>query len=757
MAIPVNNDWHLLLSDALYEPTGTNNVPVLNKPEKKGKAVDGNNAWDSTLMLPCGIVDDPVLVNGIEYRYRMYYSCDCLQFGTSDAHCLWRKLAVVLTNDGLNWTKPILNLFNCGTQCGNSNANNILDVCPMTVWRDGHESDSSKRYKAISYGNAQHENRIWYSADGIHNWTMGPTNMFTLLADGANQIVYDDESGDYVGFFRSWWNQTQATRCAARLVGPAQYMGAWTTPPLFACSASGGNSIDASQAGGYTILHRDMQNGGYYNPAYFRYPLAARTHLFMPSMLFEDVQLLDVYLAYSRSMLGNLNTPENDPTLANAIIPRGDAVSGDQTIYAQPFVIQTAVDKESYYYSGYIGTHATGKTSGAPGFYRAEGRLRGLITRNTETSLTVTSEQLLLPAQVTKLIINAKVGTGGSIKIAICDATGNELTNFSLAKSIAFTGDSVAAEMTWIGAPDLQTLSGQTIRLKWQVQGGGANNPTKRAAFAFLYTPSSQTPNLSVSGTTLGCSENLTVEASGFSGTGNYAWSIVGIVGAGAGTTLGATSTATQTNTLIPSGIDGVGSVTVKCERGGSSANLTIPVSCDTGPVTPAPNTNYSSENPPCLAPARVLPAVNPLTTKMGIRAGDCFDTLSPAQGFPAFDTIKITSGAQALQTGYNAVPNTAQSVATPENVAAVIVCTLFGNLTGANTGDAATVDVVIDAVAYPLLSLIQPATPGQANAANIEKFFVGPGTHSVSLQAKNSAGARGTLNARLVTELRLP
>lgn len=389
--------------------------------------------------------------------------------------------------------------------------------------------------------------------------------------------------------------------------------------------------------------------------------------------------------------------------------------------------------------------------------FRAEGRLRGVVTRDTEISATVTSEQLILPAEANKLLINAKVGTGGYIKVAICDSNGTELPSFSLANAVAFTGDSVAAEMAWVGAPNMQALAGQTVRLKWQVTGGGAGNPTKRAAFSFVYVAGTETAALNVSASELGCSNSLTLTAFGFSGTGNYAWSIIGFTGAGSGTSLGATSTSEPINTLLPAGIDGVGSVTIKCERGGTSATCTVSVSCDTGPISPAPGATYSSENPPCIAPARVLPAVNPFTTKLGIRAGDCFDTLSPAQGFPALDTTKITTGSQSLQVGYNSVSGTPQSVATPENVAAVIVCTLFGDLSGANTGDSITVDVVLDSVAYPLLSLIQPAAPGHANAANIEKFFVGPGTHSVSLRAKNATGARGTLNARLITELRLP
>ncbi len=78
-------------------------------------------------------------------------------------------------------------------------------------------------------------------------------------------------------------------------------------------------------------------------------------------------------------------------------------------------------------------------------------------------------EMLTRPLTFTgsRLMLNYSTSAAGSVQVEIQDAKGQPVPGFSLAESEALYGDSLAQAALWKGNPDLATLAGQPVRLRF--------------------------------------------------------------------------------------------------------------------------------------------------------------------------------------------------------------------------------------------------------------------------------------------------
>jgi hypothetical protein len=73
-----------------------------------------------------------------------------------------------------------------------------------------------------------------------------------------------------------------------------------------------------------------------------------------------------------------------------------------------------------------------------------------------------------------RLFVNADV-KGGELLTEVLDENGRPVPGFTASESVAFSGDSVKAPISWKGTDDLSPLSGRNVRFRFIVKGAAVN------------------------------------------------------------------------------------------------------------------------------------------------------------------------------------------------------------------------------------------------------------------------------------------
>ena len=114
--------------------------------------------------------------------------------------------------------------------------------------------------------------------------------------------------------------------------------------------------------------------------------------------------------------------------------------------------------------SMWSGLYANGATGVA--FLRRD----GFVSLNAENKAgTVTTRPVTFSGK--HLFVNADVPQG-TLRAEVIDMKGNPVEPFTLANSIAFTGDSTLTQLRWKGGDDLTSLAGRAVRFRFQVENG---------------------------------------------------------------------------------------------------------------------------------------------------------------------------------------------------------------------------------------------------------------------------------------------
>jgi hypothetical protein len=69
-----------------------------------------------------------------------------------------------------------------------------------------------------------------------------------------------------------------------------------------------------------------------------------------------------------------------------------------------------------------------------------------------------------------RLVLNVSTSAAGSVRVEIQNSDGQPLPGFALTDCQEVYGDDLAHEVTWQGHPDLGTLAGQSVRLRFEVK-----------------------------------------------------------------------------------------------------------------------------------------------------------------------------------------------------------------------------------------------------------------------------------------------
>jgi len=397
--------------------------------------------------------------------YRMYYRGAGIDARgeydeTSEVTCYAES------RDGIHWVKPILGLHDYH---GNK-ANNII-LPPNNRLRVSHNFavfldprpgvPPDERYKGLGgTSNRWEQDKTrphglyrYVSGDGIHWRLLSPEGIFQGYAlDTLNTAMWSPSENCYVAYIRPGKTKFRTISRAT-----SKDFVTWTEP----------QEVDY----GSTPAEHVYTNGTH---PYFRAPhilialpfrfqpdravLSAAEHQTFATHYTQRKGISDAILMTSRG------GSHFDRTFMESFIRPGlDRGSWDARSNLPGLgVVQTGPTEMSLY----LTTHHTMRDYH---MRRYTLRIDGFASVNAPYSGGVMITKPLVFSGG-RLVINYSTSSVGRVKVEITDAGGSPLPDFSLEDCDEIVGDEIRRAVTWKSGPDLATLAGRPVRLKFEMK-----------------------------------------------------------------------------------------------------------------------------------------------------------------------------------------------------------------------------------------------------------------------------------------------
>ncbi len=417
----------------------------LNHPINVGNVFQFDKPWE-------GIFSGYVTVIKDGGRYRLYYR------GRPEAGADGRPgecTCYAESSDGIHWTKPDLGLF----EVGGSKHNNVIltespythNFCPMLDTRPGVVPE--QRYKAL--GGVQSSGLVAFvSADGIQWKKLQDKAVFTQGAfDSQNLAFWSEAENCYLCYFRVFAN---GVRRISRTT--SQDFVHWAAPELMQYERRGG-PVPLEHL--YT-----NQTGAYFRAPHIYVATAAR---FMPgrqAITDQQAAAIHVHPSYYKDVSDSVLLTSRGGNVYDRTFMEGFVRSGigpenwvSRTNYPALNVVETGPTEMSMYVHHNYGqptAHLCRYVMRLDGFGSVRAPYDGgeMVTK----PLTFTGKRLM---------VNFATSAAGGIRVEVQDAAGKPIPGFALAESIELIGNEIEREVAWKGGPDLGTLSGKPIRLRF--------------------------------------------------------------------------------------------------------------------------------------------------------------------------------------------------------------------------------------------------------------------------------------------------
>ena len=191
----------VLWDDYLVDPGMTSAFPRLQQPVLKGKCFMFDQGWElSTISFPCVVKDD--------VGYKMYYMPYNPDVKEEQVY-----LAVLESQDGVNWIRPKLDIYKRpDLEINNVVIDKLEDGC-FVFYDTNPNCDPLEKYKALTVkklyaGAGRVTEGLWCytSADGYH---FKSSHLITIegIFDSLNTAFWAD--GKYVCYFRDYHYATE--------------------------------------------------------------------------------------------------------------------------------------------------------------------------------------------------------------------------------------------------------------------------------------------------------------------------------------------------------------------------------------------------------------------------------------------------------------------------------------------------------------------------------------------------------------------
>ena len=393
-------------------------------------------------------------------------------------------LAYAVSEDGLNWEKPILNLV----EDRGSKRNNLL--FPFLRWSAGHgvikdplETDPAKRYKVLFMFQCEHMQFagivqpvcVGYSADGVH-WDIPQHWVNPVIPEGSDTHLasyWDPQLRRYLVILRG--------RPNVRIICMAEsedYL-AWSPRRVVLQPDHRDPPQDHEFYGMTAMPYRDYRIGflSVFHTLNESWIAQNQIEDWMP----EWMNRMDIQLTYSRDGRSWHRAGNREPILECG--PRGSHDSG--SVY--PAHAPLLVDDEIWLY------HTTSNSlHGEPPRHGEEARWginlakirkdRLVCLRSarqgvlTTTPIKVRPKRMGMPLGIDprKLSLNADA-RGGSIRVEIMDPFDRVLPGYGVDDCVPFSGDDVSHQVRWKNdsRSSGSTASGQGLESKMVSQSRG--------------------------------------------------------------------------------------------------------------------------------------------------------------------------------------------------------------------------------------------------------------------------------------------
>ena len=472
--LEIGSRLELFVDGALIEETRGEARLELRRPTPREVVLETDRSWEGNACGHFTVFQD-------DGRYRMYYRGSHFVTGETLTRPHREVVCYAESLDGIHWYRPSLGLV----EFEGSKANNIiLDQLPIggTVhnfvpFKDANPAAApDARYKAVSRGSPERGLYAWKSPDGIHWDLMADRPVITKgYFDSQNLAFWDPVRREYREYhreFRKIAGLPEGKRGIRDiLTGASQDFLNWTEPVWLSYPGAPDEELYTNQ-----IL------------PYYRAP-----HILLgfPSRYIE--------LGWSDSMRA-LPELEHRRLRAAVHIRYGTALTEGlfmagrdrisfrrwQEAYIRPGLrpVDNWVYADNFQNWGIVETRS--HIEGAPNelsvyanesYWRGKGTKLRRYTLRVDGFVAVTApmaggEIVTRPLvfQGGRLTLNFSTSAAGSIRVELQDAAGTPLDGFGLDDCSVIFGDELEREVRWKGGPDVSSLAGRPVRLRFELK-----------------------------------------------------------------------------------------------------------------------------------------------------------------------------------------------------------------------------------------------------------------------------------------------
>jgi hypothetical protein len=421
----------------------------LHEPHPAGEVLRFDKPWEGP---HCGYFT--VIQDGA--RFRMYYRGlpESGRDGSDSEVTCYAE-----SRDGIRWTRPELGLF----EVRGTRANNVIlagqapfshNFSPFLDTRPGVPQE--ERFKAMA-GTSESGLHVFSSEDGISwkRWHEGPVQRQGAF-DSQNVAFWSESEGVYALYLRTWTaGEFKGVRTVSR--STSTNLVDWSRPEPMGFGATTIEHLYTSQTEPYFRAPH----------LYLAFPMR-----FVPGrQVLSDAQARElgvrpgyasdcaetVFMTsrggtnYSRQFMEGFIRPGLDPGnwasragfTALGILPTGP---GEISLYKLDHYAQPSI-------------HLTRYTLRTDGFASLHGPFRG-------------GEAVTRPVRFTgrELVLNVATGAAGSVRVELQDEAGKPLPGFTVNECLEIVGDDLERPVRWKTAPDLGSLAGQEVRMRFQLK-----------------------------------------------------------------------------------------------------------------------------------------------------------------------------------------------------------------------------------------------------------------------------------------------
>ncbi|WP_165233481.1 hypothetical protein [Aquisphaera insulae] len=483
--VPIGTRRELFVDDSLVERLVGRAELRLHHPTPREVALETGEPWEGNATNYVTVFQDGDV-------YRMYYRGSHASYlggkdrpSTRDVYCYAES------RDGIRWSKPALGLFAWNGSTRNNIVWDGVGSHAFSPFRDANpRCPAEAKYKALGVGGEKPGLYVFRSADAIHWSLMRPDPVITKGAfDSQNLAFWDADRGEYREYHRDFreGRDIRTSRSADFLE--------WSEPEFISYSAN----IDPG--------HRVDPRADVKDPVGEAYPFGRVSELYTNQVApyFRAPHLL---LGFPTRYIDRGWTesaralPRYDYRQVRAKASRreGTAVTDGMfitsrdrrrfSVWPESFLRPGLRTRDSWFYgdtyqnwglvetasaiadtppelSLYVTERTLQETGGVLRRYTL--RLDGFVSLHAPL---VGGELVTRPLAFSgaRLTLNISTSAAGSVRVEVQDRDGKPLSGFALADCEPVYGDALELAVGWKGNPDLGSLAGKTVRLRFEIK-----------------------------------------------------------------------------------------------------------------------------------------------------------------------------------------------------------------------------------------------------------------------------------------------